>query len=291
MSRNVISGMTASPGRAPRARRGFSLVEMLVVVAVIALISSFAAYAISSMKNSHDMTKSSHLLLGALEQARTYAMANNTYAWVGFFEENGASTSTNPATSGIGRVVISMVASQDGTRYSDNVISSSQPEAFGIDSSSTSSNKTTLVQIAPLLKLTGVHLVAANSGTSTENNPSRPSVPAAYQVGDTAGQTPDNSGGSFAQHIGSTGPNPTTFSYPLAVAGVTSAAQYTFSKIIEFNPQGEASKIVENVFSGPGLRKARSSSRSSPPTARPSTRTIPPRPVPFPPPSPSRSRA
>jgi len=251
MSRNVISGMIAFPGRSSRLRGGFSLVELLVVLAIVAIMSSLAAFSIASLKSRQDLTKSAAQVLGVLEQARTYAMANNTYVWVGFYEENGAASSTNPATSGTGRVVISIVASQDGTRYSDNVISSSQPEAFGTDSSSASSNKTALVQVAPLLKLSNVHMVAANNGNSTGNNPSRPGVPSAYQVGDPVG-APNNSGGPFAQHIGCTGPNPTTFAYPLAVAGVTSTAQYTFAKIIEFNPQGEASKIVENVFSGPG---------------------------------------
>ena len=38
-----------------------------------------------------------HEVAGALETARSYAMANNTYTWVGFFEEDASSGSTNPA--------------------------------------------------------------------------------------------------------------------------------------------------------------------------------------------------
>lgn len=235
-----------------RLRNGFTLVELMTTLAIIAVLASVVMFSVSSLMGNRNLTKSTYALVGILEQARTYAVANNTYTWVGFFEEDGSRDSTNPATPGVGRVVISLVASEDGTRYNDNVISGTLPLAFGVDSSAASSNKTVLTQLAPLLKLSNVHIVAANSGSSTGNNPARPGVPAAYQLGEAAGQTPNNSGGAFAQHAGSGGANPTTFAYPLAVAGVTSTPQYTFAKIIEFNPQGEASKIVENVFSGPG---------------------------------------
>jgi hypothetical protein len=50
--------------------------------------------------------------------------------------------------------------------------------------------------------------------------------------------------------------NPTTFNYPLAVVGSSATPQYTFTKIIEFNARGEASKIGENTFAGPGLQGA-----------------------------------
>ena len=40
--------------------------------------------------------------------------------------------------------------------------------------------------------------------------------------------------------------NPTTFNYPLS-----GTARYTFSKIVEYNPQGMASQIVDNIINGP----------------------------------------
>jgi prepilin-type N-terminal cleavage/methylation domain-containing protein len=198
MSRNVIFRKIAPAAANFQRRHGFTLVELLTVLAIVTIMISLIAFAISSLKGSRDITKSANLLMGALEQARTYALANNTYAWVGFFEEDGSKPSTNPATSGVGRLVISLVASQDGTRYSDNVISSSQPEAFGTDSSLTSSNKTILTQISPLLKLDNVHMVAANSGTSSGNNPARPAALASYQLGEPSGQAPNNATGLFA---------------------------------------------------------------------------------------------
>jgi len=256
MIRNVTFMSLPVSSKSRCSRQGFTLVELLTVIAIIALLSSIVVFAIPSLKSGRDLTQSAYVVAGALEQARTYAMANNTYAWVGFFEEDGSKSSTTPATSGTGRVIISMVASQDGTTYSDNVISAASPSAFGADNTTTSSNKVSLTQIAPLVKLANLHMVAANSETSSGNTPARPAVALAYQVGDPTGQAPNNATGSFALHVGATASNPTSFTYPLQVAGATQAAQYTFSKIIEFNPQGEASKIVENVFTGPGPQNA-----------------------------------
>ncbi len=200
------------------------------------------------LKSASDTTSAGYTISGLLEQARTYALANNTYVWVGFYEEDGTQSSLQPATTGNGgRLVISIVASQDGTRYNDAAISNSLPAAFGARDSS---NQVNLIQINKLVKINNVRLVAVNSGTLTTNNPVRPSVAAAYQVGDLPSGAPANSGGPFAVHVGSAGGNPTTFTYPLGATGST--AQYTFSKIIEFNQQGEASKIDEDVFSGPG---------------------------------------
>ena len=67
--------------------------------------------------------------------------------------------------------------------------------------------------------------------------PTRASVSAEYQVGALA----------FASHppsaVGTPVLNPTTFNYPLSA--VSPNIQYTFSKIVEFNPRGAATKIVD----------------------------------------------
>jgi hypothetical protein len=78
------------------------------------------------------------------------------------------------------------------------------------------------------------------SATGSQNNPPRPPVATSYQIGDPA----------FAKHITSNGAslvqNPTYFQYPL-----NGAAQYVFYKVVEFNPQGAASQIVDNIINGP----------------------------------------
>src|SRR5437899_9231267 len=94
---------------------GFTLLELLIVVGIIGLLLVLIAPAFTTIKGGTDVTSAAYTIKGALDTARTYAKANNTYTWVGFFEENA----TNPGNAGIGRVVISIVASQDGTKIYD----------------------------------------------------------------------------------------------------------------------------------------------------------------------------
>src|SRR5438552_11168096 len=81
-------------------RRAFTLLEMLVVMGIIALLMVLVAPAFTSLKSAGDATSAAYTIKGVLDTARTYAMANNTYTWVGFFEEDVSTTSTNPATTG-----------------------------------------------------------------------------------------------------------------------------------------------------------------------------------------------
>src|SRR5258708_18701783 len=73
------------------------------------------APAFTNINGGNDITAAAYTIKGVLSQARTYAQANNTYAWVGFYEEDGSRASTNPASAGPGRLVLSVVASKDGT--------------------------------------------------------------------------------------------------------------------------------------------------------------------------------
>ncbi len=66
------------------------------------------------------MTGAANTIKGVLDQARTYAMANNTYTWVGFAGSLGASPS-----SVTGQVFIATVASNDGTQLGTDSTSTS----------------------------------------------------------------------------------------------------------------------------------------------------------------------
>ncbi|MEI9999202.1 MAG: prepilin-type N-terminal cleavage/methylation domain-containing protein [Verrucomicrobiota bacterium] len=185
---------------------GFSLVELLGVLAIIAILSSVALMAISGLKGSRELNKAAYDIQGILEQARTLAMASDTYTWVGFFR----GIARRPRCRRHGQVVIAVVPRADGTKLYSALNPSSQMllSAAG------------LTQAAKLLKIDNLHLDVLGAAAVP-----RPSVPAAtYQVGST----------SFASQC--------NFQYPPAAATPT----YTFTRVIQFNPQGDATRIADS---------------------------------------------
>jgi len=99
---------------------GFTLFELLVVVGIIAVLMVLIAPAFTTIKSGTDVTSAAYTIKGVLDTARTYAKANNTYTWVGFFEED--ISSVTPGIPGTGRPVMSIIASKDGTMlYTGNL--------------------------------------------------------------------------------------------------------------------------------------------------------------------------
>jgi len=134
------------------------------MILLIALLTP----AFTNIKGAGDVTSSAYTIKGLLEQARAYAMANNTYTWVGFAGSVGT-----PVT---GQVFVASVASNDGTQ-------------LGTDSTSTSplvvgSTPGTITQLGKMVKLDNSHIgdtgVPTSDGTEFE---SRPSVNVNYRIG------------------------------------------------------------------------------------------------------------
>jgi prepilin-type N-terminal cleavage/methylation domain-containing protein len=209
-------------------RAGFSLLELLIVVGIIAVLLVLIAPAFTSLKSAGDVTSAAYTIKGVLDTARTYAKANNTYTWVGFYEEDVSQTSTTPATPGTGRIVMSIVASKDGT----NVYSSGTNICVGSGTGTICPDK--LIQIGKLIKIENVHLPLFALGSGT---------------GDTFDARPSPSPASDANYsrfgeLNGTAPNtaplttPHNFQYP--VGNPSQVAQYTFNKILQFSPRGES---------------------------------------------------
>ncbi len=187
----------------------FTLLELLVVMAIIAILMVLIVPAFTTIKASNDITSAAYTIKGVLDQARTYAKANNTYTWVGFFEENVASAT--PGTAGVGRLVMSIVASNDGTI----IYTSSSPGTI---------DPTRLLPVGKLTKIENIHLwthTDAPSGTGSTFD-TRPNVTSTYCIGDT-------------------NPTGTLFQY----------AQYGFPKGVQFSPGGEAQIINSTTSYSP----------------------------------------
>ena len=194
------------------------MLELLIVVGIIGLLMVLIAPAFTTIKGGTDVTTAAYTIKGVLDMARTYAKANNTYTWVGFYEENVANaTSPNADTPAVGRVVMSIVASKDGTMlYSGNL---------GTPVVLDPPNSGTLIQVGKLTKIDNVHLM-----TFAAPNPTPPTPPPGMFDTRTVAD-------STAAQIGDTSPpNPSlTFHYPVA----SSPSQFTFVKAVQFSPRGE----------------------------------------------------
>jgi prepilin-type N-terminal cleavage/methylation domain-containing protein len=208
--------------------RAFTLLELLIVIGIIAVLLVLIAPAFTTIKSGGDVTSAAYTIKGVLDTARTYAKANNTYTWVGFYEEDVSQPSTNPSTPGVGRLVMSTVASRDGT----NVYSSGTNICVGSGTGTICPDK--LIQIGKLIQIENVHLPLFALGSGT---------------GDTFDARPSPSPASDANYsrfgeLNGTAPNtaplttPHNFQYP--VGNPAPAAQYTFNKILQFSPRGES---------------------------------------------------
>src|SRR5438093_3613561 len=119
----------ASAKNPERCCAAFTLLELLIVVGIIGLLMVLIAPAFTTIKGGTDATSAAYTIKGVLDTARTYAKANNTYTWVGFYEEDVSQPSPvqagDPRCTGcVGRLVMSIVASKDGTDLGANPNSS-----------------------------------------------------------------------------------------------------------------------------------------------------------------------
>jgi type II secretory pathway pseudopilin PulG len=209
-----------------RRSKSFTLLELLVVIGIIGLLLVLLAPAFTYIKGGNDVTSAAYTIQGVLDTARTYAKANNTYTWVGFFEEDAPPPSESPATPGTGRIVMSIVASADGTMLYTAPLTTPTPLPSG-----------SLIQVGKLTKIDNVHLktFATPPPTSTpppESFDTRPAVSStAVQIGNDISTDPSTP---------TAPPSPSLqFQYPLS-----GTAQYQFIKIVQFNPRGEG--VIDN---------------------------------------------
>ena len=205
-------------------RAAFTLVEMLVVMGIILLLLALMVPAFTSMRSGSDFISAANDIGSTMEQARAYAMANNTYVYVGIGEylvtessTTSPRTSAATASTAIGQVVLAVVASRDGTRSYDV----NNPAAW----STNYGTGGTLTSIDKLHFYNNVHLVDFGTTPVTSGKMARPTVTdAQYRI--------------FIPPNDTSHDTVTPFSWPLGKT--LNAGQYNFTKVIQIDPQGVA---------------------------------------------------
>jgi type II secretory pathway pseudopilin PulG len=197
----------------------FTLLELLIVVGIIAVLLVLIAPALTSLKSAGDVTSAAYTIKGVLDTARTYAKANNTYTWVGFYEEDATSitpTNNTPPYPGRGRVLSATVASKDGTRIFDDT----DPAA--------SLPTDRISQVGKLVRVEGIHLTDIGNPSPTPNPTPAPDTLLARPY------TPYTEGSPFDHfnRVSSDSADTTLFTFTVQ--------NYTFYKTIRFSPRGEA---------------------------------------------------
>jgi prepilin-type N-terminal cleavage/methylation domain-containing protein len=158
-----VQGLNAST---LQRRAGFTLLELLIVVGIIGLLLVLIAPAFTYIKGGNDVTSAAYTIKGALDTARTYAKANNTYAWVGFAGSIGSTVT--------GNVALCVVASKDGTDLGTSV----NQVGNRIDIT------TAVIPVGKVMRLDNAHIgdtgTPTDDGTDFEN---RPTVNINYRIG------------------------------------------------------------------------------------------------------------
>jgi len=218
-----------------RGPAGFTLVELLVVIGIIAILMVLIAPAFTTIKSGGDVTSAASTIKDVLDTARTYAKANNTYTWVGFLEENVSNpASPNSDTPKVGRLIISIVASKDGTIIYD-------PNATGTNNFI---DPTRLVQVTKLAKIDNLHLplfavcTASCTGDTFDTRPVLQFDP--FGVGYNASRFGElNASGPNTAPFDTTNNGLTKFPFQYPVGNPAPAEQYQFRRTLQFSPTGE----------------------------------------------------
>jgi prepilin-type N-terminal cleavage/methylation domain-containing protein len=204
------------------ARLGFTLIELLVVMGIMAALMVLVAPAFISLKGAGDVATAAEIIAGTLAQARTYAIANSTYTWVGFYEEAAGAnvpTAAPPPYPGKGRLVLALVRSLDGTAICNNGDPAAALPAGRI------------AQIGKVTKIEGVHVTDVGAPPSPSPDP----TPLPNSLGARSQFPYTYAAGLNADHfnrISSDSADSTQFWFV--------AQGYTFYKTVRFTPRGEA---------------------------------------------------
>ena len=209
-------------------RGGFTLVEMLVVLGIMAILAALMVTAMNSVGDAGNFASEVSDFQQLMDDARAYAMANNTYVFVGIEEvDSSLSTYAVPqhqyggSGTGGGRIAVAVVATKDGTNYTSTT---------GL----TSVNN--LLAINKLKIFSNAHLIDYSM-----NGPSG-ITPTTGQLANRVKLTGNSESLSYDIDPGGNGQYSTpAFFWPLTATSAATA-QYNFyqGEVIQYGPDGSA---------------------------------------------------
>jgi len=111
---------TPKPSGGGLCKGGFTLLELLVVIGIIATLLVLIGPAFTTITRGTDVSSAIYGVKGVLENARAYAKANHTCVFVGLTEVDSSvdplvSPQITTGDTPYGRVAVAVVASKDGT--------------------------------------------------------------------------------------------------------------------------------------------------------------------------------
>jgi prepilin-type N-terminal cleavage/methylation domain-containing protein len=206
---------------------GFTLLELLSVIGVIAILLVLIGPAFTTIKSGTDVTTAIYGVKGVLENARAYAKANHTYVFVGFAEvDSSVDPSVSPqVTTGdtpYGRVAVAVVASKDGTSQYQYATTDQ-----GSDWTANYANGAHLIAVGKLQTYENLHFVPVDFRSWT---------PTAHPNSKMARYQPTGPPYILGHALSS---SVTPFTWPLG-SPLDSGYQYRFDRVINFDPTGIA---------------------------------------------------
>lgn len=208
----------------------FTLIELLTVMAIMALLIGLGLPSLQGVNKSGQFNGNISQIAGILDQARTYACAQNTYVWVAFYPLNPA-TSANDYSGD--RLYVGVFASSDGTDPFAAGLAGAPPYSIPYTVSNTA---TTIRPILKLCSFNQLHLVTQDYFTQTQI----PSLPTSL-----TNPTPPATTPVFALPLN----NPAVIlsAQPLPIGG-----QAPPISVIEFTPTGSV-EIGSSLVASVGL--------------------------------------
>ncbi|MFZ0916298.1 MAG: type II secretion system protein [Candidatus Udaeobacter sp.] len=213
--------------RDPESIRGFTLLELVIVIGIIAILLVLGAPAFTTLTRATDVSSDIYGVKGVLDNARAYAKANHTFVFVGFAEvDSSVDPSVSPqVTTGdrpYGRVAMAVVAAKDGTSQYEYATTDQ-----GNDWKANYANGAHLIAVGKLQTYENLHFVPLDFGSWT---------PTAHPDSKMARYQPTGPPYILSNALSK---SVTPFTWPLGSA-LDSGYQYLFDRVINFDPTGIA---------------------------------------------------